>query len=134
SLASFEVDYWTWIPPIPFEGTAATMILGRVGSGKGGVNSSEPATAGLAIAASSASAGTDGGLGRPFEVAFGFRLDPISSIMILVVTGVGFLIHVYSTGYMAGDPGYARYFSYLNLFTAMMLTLVLASNFLVMFV
>ena len=54
--------------------------------------------------------------------------------MILVVTGVGFLIHVYSAGYMAHDPGYGRYFSYLNLFMAMMLTLVLAANFLVMFV
>src|SRR5262249_17327033 len=62
-----------------------------------------------------------------FRIDFGFLLDPLSSIMILVITGVGFLIHVYSIGYMAHDPGFARYFAYLNLFTAMMLTLVLGS-------
>jgi len=54
--------------------------------------------------------------------------------MLLVVTGVGFLIHVYSVGYMASEGGYYRYFAYLNLFMAMMLTLVLASSFPVMFV
>jgi NADH-quinone oxidoreductase subunit L len=64
------------------------------------------------------------------------RLDPLSSVMILVVTGIGSLIHVYSTAYMheETDPEYARYFSYLNLFAAFMLVLVLGSNFLVMFV
>ena len=54
--------------------------------------------------------------------------------MLLVVTGVGFLIHVYSVGYMHDDPGYARYFSYLNLFLFFMTVLVLADNFLLMFV
>ena len=58
----------------------------------------------------------------------------LSAVMILVVTGVGFLIHVYSVGYMAHDPGYGRYFAYLNLFMFSMLTLVLANNFLLMFV
>jgi len=64
------------------------------------------------------------------------RLDPLSSVMILVVTGIGSLIHVYSTAYMheETDAEYARYFSYLNLFAAFMLVLVLGSNFLVMFV
>jgi NADH-quinone oxidoreductase subunit L len=71
-----------------------------------------------------------------FTAAFTLRLDPLSSVMILVITGIGSLIHVYSTAYMheESDAEYARYFSYLNLFAAFMLVLVLGSNFLVMFV
>ncbi len=69
-----------------------------------------------------------------FAAPFALALDPLSAVMILVVSGVGFLIHVYSTGYMAEDPGNSRYFAYLNLFTAMMLVLVLGANFLVLFV
>jgi len=75
----------------------------------------------------------DGSLAR-FEVPWGFYLDPLSAVMILVVTGVGFLIHIYSTGYMWDDTGYYRFFSYLNLFMFAMLTLVLANNFVMMFV
>jgi len=71
-----------------------------------------------------------------FEVGWGFRLDPLSGVMILVVTGIGTLIHVYSTAYMHDEPrgGYARFFCYLNLFCFFMLMLVLGNNFLVMFV
>lgn len=69
-----------------------------------------------------------------FWVQAAFRFDPLSAVMALVVSGVSFLIHVYSIGYMRGDPGYSRYFSYLNLFVFFMLTLVLADNPLVMFV
>src|SRR5207249_10883924 len=71
-----------------------------------------------------------------FQVPWRFRLDPLSGMMILVVTGIGTLIHVYSTAYMADEPrgGVARYFSYLNLFCFFMLMLVLGNNFLVMFV
>ncbi|MBN1211873.1 MAG: NADH-quinone oxidoreductase subunit L [candidate division Zixibacteria bacterium] len=69
-----------------------------------------------------------------FQVDIAFLLDPLSAVMILVVSGVGFLIHVYSVGYMHHDPGYGRYFCFLNLFTFSMLTLVLANNFLLMFV
>ncbi len=69
-----------------------------------------------------------------FRADVAFLLDPLSSVMVLVVTGVGFLIHVYSTGYMAEDPSYRRFFLYLNLFMFAMLTLVLADNFLLMFV
>jgi len=71
-----------------------------------------------------------------FTAAFTLRLDPLSSVMILVITGIGSLIHIYSTAYMheESDSEYARYFSYLNLFAAFMLVLVLGSNFLVMFV
>ncbi len=63
-----------------------------------------------------------------------FLFDPLSAVMILTVTGVSFLIHVYSVEYMKGDPGYYRYFSYLNLFVFMMSVLVLADNFLLMFI
>jgi NADH-quinone oxidoreductase subunit L len=71
-----------------------------------------------------------------FTAAFSLRVDPLSSVMILVITGIGTLIHIYSTAYMheETDSEYARYFSYLNLFAAFMLVLVLGSNFLVMFV
>ncbi len=71
-----------------------------------------------------------------FQVPLGLRLDPLSALMILVVTGIGFLIHVYSTAYMIEEEPseYARYFAYLNLFAAFMLLLVLGDNFLVMFV
>jgi len=76
-----------------------------------------------------------GGDGLPaLHVAWGFSLDALSAVMILVVTGVGLLIHVYSVGYMAHEEGAARFFSYLNLFVSMMLLLVLGSNLLVMFV
>jgi NADH-quinone oxidoreductase subunit L len=69
-----------------------------------------------------------------FRVDFSFLLDQLTLVMLLIVTGVGFLIHVYSVGYMAEEEGYWRYFAYLNLFMFFMLTLVLAENFLLMFV
>jgi NADH-quinone oxidoreductase subunit L len=82
--------------------------------------------------------------GLPFHMAngqmttlqadWGFLLDPLSAVMILVVTGVGFLIHVYSVGYMAHDNGYYRFFGYLNLFVFFMLMLVLANNYALLFV
>jgi NADH-quinone oxidoreductase subunit L len=82
--------------------------------------------------------------GLPFHLAngqmatlqadWGFLLDPLSAVMILVVTGIGFLIHVYSVGYMAHDNGYYRFFGYLNLFVFFMLMLVLANNYALLFV
>jgi NADH-quinone oxidoreductase subunit L len=69
-----------------------------------------------------------------FSAPFGFQLDQLSMIMVLVVTGVGFLIHIYSVGYMAHEGGFYRFFAYLNLFMFFMLTLVLANNYLLMFV
>jgi NADH-quinone oxidoreductase subunit L len=68
------------------------------------------------------------------HVGFSFVLDQLSMVMLLVVTGVGLLIHIYSAGYMQDDPGYARYFSFLNLFLFFMTTLVLAGNALLMFI
>jgi len=69
-----------------------------------------------------------------FHVNWGFQLDQLSMLMMLIVTTVGFIIHVYSVGYMEHEGGYYRFFSYLNLFMFFMLTLVLADNYLVMFV
>jgi len=68
------------------------------------------------------------------QVDVAFQVDQLSTIMLLVVTGVGSLIHLFSVGYMKEDPGYARYFAYLNLFVFFMLVLVLGANFPVMFV
>ncbi len=70
----------------------------------------------------------------PFQADAGFLLDPLSSIWLLFVTGVGMLIHVYSIGYMAHEGGYYRFFGYLNLFMFSMLTLILANNYVLMFV
>jgi NADH-quinone oxidoreductase subunit L len=69
-----------------------------------------------------------------FVADWGYLLDPLSCVMVLVVTGVGFLIHVYSIGYMSHEGGYYRFFGYLNLFMFSMLTLVLANNLLLLFV
>jgi len=69
--------------------------------------------------------------GQPFEI--GFQFDRLAAVMVLIVTGVGSLIHIYSTGYMKDDPGYARYFAYLNLFLFFMLLLVLGKSLLVLF-
>ncbi len=68
-----------------------------------------------------------------FQVPLGFLVDPLSTVMMLTVTFVGFLIHIYSIGYMHGDPGYPRFFVYMNLFMFSMLMLVLANNYLLMF-
>ena len=69
-----------------------------------------------------------------FSADFALQVDQLTVIMLLVVTGVGWLIHIYSTGYMHDDPGYRRFFAYLNLFMFFMLMLVLAANYLLMFV
>ena len=68
------------------------------------------------------------------KVSFSFLVDQLSSIMLLIITGVGFLIHLYSTGYMHDDDGFGKFFSYLNLFVFFMLLLVMGSNYLIMFI
>ncbi|HEY0592085.1 MAG TPA: NADH-quinone oxidoreductase subunit L, partial [Thermoanaerobaculia bacterium] len=75
-----------------------------------------------------------GGFLADFSVQLGFQVDPLSSTMMMVVCWVGFLIHVYATGYMAHETGYTRFFTYLNLFMFMMLLLVMGNNYGVMFV
>jgi len=77
---------------------------------------------------------TNAGHFMNFNVPWGVLMDPLTAVMLLVVTGVGFLIHVYSTGYMAHEGGYYRFFGYLNLFMFSMLTLILANNLLLLFV
>ncbi len=69
-----------------------------------------------------------------FQADIGFLIDPLSCVMLMVVTGVGFLIHIYSIGYMHGEEGFYRFFAYLNLFTFSMLLLVMGNNLLLMFV
>jgi len=69
-----------------------------------------------------------------FSASMSFLIDPLSIIFMLIITGVGYLIHVYSVGYMHGDPGFNRFMSYLNLFIFFMLVLVMGANYLVMFV
>ena len=68
------------------------------------------------------------------HIPVSFLIDPLSSIMLLIITGIGFLIHVYSIGYMHDDEGFGKFFSYLNLFIFFMLLLVLGSNYIVMFI
>ena len=73
---------------------------------------------------------SSGTMNIPFE----FLIDPLSCLFLLIITGIGFLIHVYSTGYMKEDEGFARFFAYLNLFIFFMLLLVMGNNYLIMFV
>ena len=72
--------------------------------------------------------------GGEFHVDLAFLIDPLSAIMLMVVTGVGFLIHVYSVGYMHGEEGFTRFFVYMNLFMVSMLLLVMGNNYLVLFI
>src|SRR5215467_12689510 len=65
-----------------------------------------------------------------FQVSFGLLFDPLSAVMLMIVTGVGLLIHIYSAGYMEGDPGFWRFFAYMNFFIFAMCLLVSADNFL----
>ena len=112
----FQVDVWTWVPlgsMAPQRAASPTFAATNEGSASPG----DERTGALSV-----------------SVPMSFALDRLSAVMVLIVTGVGLIIHLYSVGYMAGDPGTGRYFSYLNLFMAMMLILVLGGNFLVMFV
>jgi NADH-quinone oxidoreductase subunit L len=68
------------------------------------------------------------------KIPFEFLVDPLSALFLLIITGIGFLIHIYSIGYMSHDEGFARFFTYLNLFIFFMLLLVLGNNYLIMFV
>jgi len=68
------------------------------------------------------------------NIGFGFLIDPLTLVMLLVISGVGFLIHLYSIGYMHGDEGFTRFFTHLNLFIFFMMLLVMGSNYLVMFI
>jgi NADH-quinone oxidoreductase subunit L len=144
--------YLWLIPTLPLAGAAINGFLGKRSS-KNAVTTIALTFSGLAfglalwiaIGFSSAAAPYTfhlahwirfGSVGIPgsLSVDFAFYLDQLSLVMLLVVTGVGFLIHIYSVGYMWDDPGYYRFFTYLNLFMFFMLTLVLANNYLMMFI
>src|ERR1700675_1796634 len=134
------------IPVLPLVGAAINGFLGR--------KFSRQAVAGVALLFSGAAfalvlfiASRFSSLSTPhveflaawiragkFQVDFSFYLDQLSLVMLLVVTGVGFLIHIYAAGYMWEEGGFYRFFTYLNLFMFFMLTLVLASNYLLMFI
>ena len=138
--------YLWLIPVLPLAGATINGFLGRRSS-KSAVTTVALAFSGLAFALALYIAGTFSSAAAPygFTVAhwirsgsfvadFALYLDQLSLIMLLVVTGVGFLIHIYSVGYMWDDPSYYRFFAYLNLFMFFMLTLILANNYLLMFI
>ena len=134
------------IPVLPLIGAAVNGLLGKKFSRQTVVGVAL-AFCGAAFAMALIVAAKFGSLAAPhietlapwiriggFEADFAFYLDQLSLVMLLVVTGVGFLIHIYSVGYMWEEGGFYRFFSYLNLFMFFMLTLVLASNYLLMFI
>src|SRR5208283_5025817 len=114
--AVWQYTHWAATPE-HFHKPFQTIVYTWLGSGDGHLNFVKK----------------DGSLAS-FNVDAGFLLDPLSSIWLLFVNGVGLLIHIYSTGYMAHEGGYYRFFGYLNLFMFSMLTLILANNYALMFV
>jgi len=132
------------IPAFPLAGALVNMLFGGV-IGRRAHWIAVPALFGSFLASCIVFAGVAGGatytptlfpwiVAGDFETAVAAYVDPLTGVMLLVVTGVGFLIHLYSAGYMHDDPGYARYFAYLNLFVFSMTMLVLAGNFLLLYV
>lgn len=120
-----------WLPTIVGPGTvliafgiAVAMLLSMLGAGTDALTASGPFVREYA----------DWMAVDRFRITWGLQLDPLSMVMTLVITGVGFLIHLFSIGYMGKDPGYTRYFAYLNLFVAAMLVLVLGACYPVLFV
>ena len=137
------------VPALPLLGSFLLGVTGRR-LGKAGVNALGVGSAGLSFAVALGVAAAFSRLAvseipysqsyftwisaGSLQIDFSFHLDQLSLVMMLIVTGVGFLIHLYSAGYMAHEGGYYRFFSYLNLFLFFMLILVLAGNYAVMFV
>jgi NADH-quinone oxidoreductase subunit L len=132
------------IPACPLAGALLIFLFGHL-IGRRAHWIAVPALAGSFVAAAAVFAAVARGergtvslfpwiVAGDFETAVAAHVDPLTGVMLLVVTGVGFLIHVYSIGYMHDDPGYARFFAYLNLFVFSMTMLVLAGNFLLLYV
>ena len=109
--------HWVAVPAVALSFVAACAVFARVWHGETWTGDLFPWI----------SAG-------PFKTAVTAQVDQLAAVMLLVVTGVSFLIHLYSIGYMHGDTGYARFFTYLNLFVFSMVMLVLAGNFLLLYV
>jgi len=142
-----DVSWLRWIVIFPALGTLFHVFVG--GRAKGAVKLVGPgvllAAFAVAVAAAVRVHGMEEGgalrdalytwiVAGPLRVDAAFRVDALSMVMTLIVTGIGFLIHVYSVGYMHDDPSFARFFAYLNLFITAMLILVLADNLLLLFV
>src|SRR3990167_522142 len=132
------------IPLFPLVGTLVNALFGRV-IGHRAHWIAVPALGASFLAACAVFARVQGGetytgdlfqwiAAGSFRTAITAQVDQLSAVMLLMVTGVGFLIHLYSAGYMHGDDGYARFFTYLNLFVFSMVMLVLAGNFLLLYV
>jgi NADH-quinone oxidoreductase subunit L len=132
------------IPAFPLGGAILNMVLGRVIASRAHWLA-VPAVGASFIAAAAVFTHIVAGehftaplfpwiVAGDFDTPVSAYVDALTGVMLLVVTGVSFLIHLYSVGYMRGDPGYARYFAYLNLFVFSMTMLVLAGNFLVLYV
>ena len=135
------------IPGLPLAGAALLLLLGHRSDAWGHLLGCATALAAFVLACWQLLAMTgrdpaDRAAGQSlftwvsvggFHVDFGLRLDQLSMVFVLLVTGVGLLVHVYSIGYMAADPARRKFFAYLNLFLAAMLVLVLADNFLVLY-
>ncbi|MBV8774126.1 MAG: NADH-quinone oxidoreductase subunit L [Deltaproteobacteria bacterium] len=148
-----SVDFIRWIVLLPLIGAATNFLLGSTFQKKFGRSAISTVGCGVVIASfvlglaaffrmlqtSSDHRFMLDSLWRWFDIGglkldISFWLDPLSMVMVLIVTGVGGLIHIYSTGYMHEDPSYWRFFAWLNLFTFAMLTLVLGDNLWLMFV
>ena len=144
------LDHLWIIPLLPLLGSAINGLFGRTWT-KGTVNAVALGSTGLSFACALEAVREfldyfaqnhqafrkeffDWIVAGNFRAGFDLQLDHLTVVMLLVVTGVGFLIHIYSTGYMAHEEGYYRFFSYLNLFMFFMLILVLAANFVLLFV
>ena len=140
---------WTWcIPALPLAGFLVLAIFGgrfprgataAVGAGSVGLSFVAAAAASLMFIHSPPPGGFSSYVlwqwinAGGFSPNLSFTIDALSVVMILVVTGVGFLIHLYSTRFMADDEGYSRFFAYMNLFVGSMLILVMASNLLLLY-
>ncbi|MGO4514749.1 NADH-quinone oxidoreductase subunit L [Terriglobus sp. 2YAB30_2] len=142
-----EFSYLWWIPLLPFAGFLINGLVGRkfprtVVAAIALLFTAVPFALVLKLASTMSGGGPEqiSLVGAPwisvsgFTVNFAFNVDHLTLLMLLIVTGVGFLIHLYATGYMAHEEGYWRFFAYLNLFMFFMLVLVLAANFLLLFV
>ena len=150
--AGFSADLAPWLIALPLAGALLLLFFGkRIGRASGLIASGAIGAAfvlgvilflrllgvdahGEHNARSAVYEGFDWIVAGSFDVGLDLLVDQLSMVMVLVVTGVGTLIHVYSIGYMHDDPRYPRYFAYLNLFVASMLLLVLADNVLLLYV
>ena len=138
-------DLLRWIPLIPFCAVVLNLFWGRTwGNKAAGALACASVGASFAIAVYLFWQLPANGVLRDlvytwiqsgaFKVNIAFQVDALTAVMLLIVTGIGFLIHIYSLGYMAHDEGFARFFIYLNLFIFFMLLLVMADNLLLLFV